>query len=450
MRRTGRSIARSTAWAGGVAALMVLAACSGTPAETASPDAPADETSDSAEPPADAEPVELQISWWGNDERAALMTEAIDLFEEKYSHITVVEQPVGSPDDLFNRLATDFASNTAPDVFALGGAKPQENGAAGALLDLSTVSQELPTGNYPSFTTTNATVDGTLYGLPTGGNAIGLLINKTIFADAGVELPGESFTWQQFVDTANEISAKAGDGVVGLDLRIQDILGTYTAQISELGMYDWEGQLGVDASHIESWFDIEMQMIEGGGMPDPTVVIENHNVTPDQTLFGTGRAAMAFSYSNQIAAYAAGAGDAEIDIILPPSDTAVSGVAVLPSQFWAIAAGSDHPKEAALLVDWLLNQPEAASVIKSDRGLPFNPDTLSVVEPLLAPEDALAASYLQQVLEGGVVAPPQPAGGGILNEMTQRIESDIIFGRSSIADGAAQWIQELGDALAAG
>lgn len=450
MRRTGRSIARNTAWAGGVAALMVLAACSGTPAETASPDAPGDETSDAAEPSADAEPVELQISWWGNDERAAIMTEAIDLFEEKYSHITVVEQPVGSPDDLFNRLATDFASNTAPDVFALGGAKPQEYGAAGALLDLSTVSQQLPTGNYPAFTTTNATVDGTLYGLPTGGNAIGLLINKTIFEEAGVELPGENFTWQQFVDTANEISEKAGDGIVGLDLRIQDILGTYTAQITELGMYDWDGQLGVDASHIESWFDIEMQMIEGGGLPDPTVVIENHNVTPDQTLFGTGRAAMAFSYSNQIAAYAAGTGGAEIDIILPPSDTDVSGVAVLPSQFWAIAAGSDHPEEAALLVDWLLNQPEAAAIIKSDRGLPFNPDTLSVVEPLLAPEDALAASYLQQVLEGGVVAPPQPAGGGILNEMTQRIESDIIFGRSSIADGAAQWIQELGDALAAG
>src|SRR5690554_2580242 len=166
MRRTGRSIARNTAWAGGVAALMVLAACSGTPAETASPDAPGDETSDAAEPPADAEPVELQISWWGNDERAAVMAEAIDLFEEKYSHITVVEQPVGSPDDLFNRLATDFASSTAPDVFALGGAKPQEYGAAGALLDLATVSQQLPTGNYPDFTTTNATVDGTLSGLP--------------------------------------------------------------------------------------------------------------------------------------------------------------------------------------------------------------------------------------------------------------------------------------------
>src|SRR5690606_10972439 len=85
------------------------------------------------------EEIELTIAWWGNDERAAIMAEVIDMFEEEYPNITVVEQPVGAPDDLFNRLATDFASGTAPDLFALGGAKPQEYGAAGTLLDLSTV-----------------------------------------------------------------------------------------------------------------------------------------------------------------------------------------------------------------------------------------------------------------------------------------------------------------------
>jgi multiple sugar transport system substrate-binding protein len=43
----------------------------------------------------------------------------------------------------------------------------------------------------------------------------------------------------------------------------------------------------------------------------------------------------------------------------------------------------------------------------------------------------------------GVVAPPQPAGGAILNELSQRIESDILFGNTSAADGAQQWVDEL-------
>lgn len=437
MTRSARSLAARAALGTTLVATLALAGCAGDSGGEATPTGGFDPEKE----------IELHIAWWGNDERAAIMAEAIDLFEEKYPNITVVEEPVGAPDDLFNRLATDFASGTAPDVFALGGAKPQEYGAAGALLDLSTVTEYLPTDKYANFTLTNAIVDDTLYGLPTGGNAIGVLINPAIFEAAGVDVPDENWTWEDFVEIADEISANAGDGIVGLDLRIQDVLGTYVAQYTDTGIYDWEGNLAVDADTIQQWYEMEQALVEGGGLPDPSVIVEHWNVTPDLTLFGTGKAGMSFSYSNQIGAYQAGAGS-DVVIITPPSSTSVSGVAVLPSQFWAIASESENPEAAALLVDWLLNQPEAAEIILANRGLPFNPDTLAVVEPLLAPADAQAAEYLATVLEVGVVAPPQPAGGSILNELSQRIESDILFGNSSAADGAQQWVDELSASLA--
>ncbi len=437
MTRSARPIAARAAAGTILVTALALAGCSGA-------SDPAPEAGGGFDP---EEEIELQIAWWGNDERSAIMAEAIDLFEAEYPNITVVEQPVGAPDDLFNRLATDFASGTAPDVFALGGAKPQEYGAAGALLDLSTVSEQLPTDAYPDFTLTSATVDDTLYGLPTGGNAIGVLINPTIFEAAGVELPDASWTWEDFTETANEISANAGDGIVGLDLRVQDVLGTYAAQYTETGIYDWDGELSVDADVIQQWYEMEQELVEAGGLPDPSVIVEHWNVTPDLSLFGTGKAGMTFAYSNQIGAYQGGTG-AEVQLLTPPSSTDVSGVAVLPSQFWAIASESKHPEAAALLVDWLLNQPEPAELILANRGLPFNPDTLAVVKPLLAPADALSAEYVGTVLEVGVEAPPQPAGGAMLNELSQRIESDILFGKISAADGAQQWVDELSAALA--
>jgi multiple sugar transport system substrate-binding protein len=437
MTRTARSLATKAGIAGTLAAALVLAGCSGDSGG---------EKQGGFDP---NEEIELTIAWWGNDERSAMMAEVIDAFEEKYPNITVVEQPVGAPDDLFNRLATDFASGTAPDVFALGGAKPQEYGGNGALLDLSTVADTVQLDKYEDFTLTNATVDDTVYGLPTGGNAIGALINTTIFEQAGVPVPDESWTWDDLVDAANEISAKAPDGVYGLDLRIQDILGTYVAQIDENGIYGWDGQLATNQGTIESWFELEKELVDGGGLPDPSIIVENQNLTPDQTLFGTGKAAITFAYSNQIGAYQAGSGG-EVEILTPPTSTDVSGVAVLPSQFWAIAAETKHPEASAMLVNWLLNEPEPAKTILANRGLQFNPDILAVVKPLLAPADAQAAEYLEKVLEVGVVAPPQPAGGGILNELSQRIESDILFGKSSIADGSKQWVDELTAALAAG
>lgn len=436
MTRTARSLATKAGLAGTLAAALVLAGCS----------AGGDSNEGGYDPD---EEIELTIAWWGNDERAAMMAEVIDAFEAEHPNITVVEQPVGAPDDLFNRLATDFASGTAPDVFALGGAKPQEYGGNGALLDLSTVAETVQLDKYEDFTLTNATVDGTVYGLPTGGNAIGVLINTTIFEQAGVPLPDDDWTWDDFIDAANDISANTPSGVYGLDLRIQDILGTYVAQIDKDGMYTWDGELGARQSTIESWFEIEKELLAGGGLPEPSIIVENQNLTPDQTLFGTGRAGITFAYSNQIGAYAAGAGG-DVEILTPPTSTDVSGVAVLPSQFWAIAAETKHPEAAAMLVNWLLNEPEPAKTILANRGLQFNPDILAVVKPLLSPADAQAAEYLERVLEIGVVAPPQPAGGGILNELSQRIESDILFGRSSIPDGAKQWVDELSAALAAG
>src|SRR5690606_21664404 len=133
-----------------VAAALVLTSCSGSPQANGGEFDPDEE-------------IELEMSWWGDDARATLFGEVIDLFEAEYPNITVVETPVGAPDDLFNRLATDFAGggDTAPDVFALGGAKPQEYGELGALLDLSTVSDQLDYSTYPEFSLTSAVVDDT-------------------------------------------------------------------------------------------------------------------------------------------------------------------------------------------------------------------------------------------------------------------------------------------------
>ncbi len=397
------------------------------------------------------EAIELEISWWGDDDRARLFGEVIDLFEAEYPNITVVETPVGAPDDLFNRLATDFAGGggTAPDVFALGGAKPQEYGDLGALLDLSTVSEQLDSSAYPDFSLTSAIVDDTLYGLPTGGNATAAFINADIFEQAGVPLPEEGWTWDDLVDVAGQIGGAgltndAGNPIYGIDLRIQDIMGTYAAQVSEVGMYDWDGKLGVDADQIASWYEIEQRLNENGGLPDPSVVTSNWQLPPDQQPFTIGQAAITFGYTNLMTAYSA-AGN--VQMMLPPTDTDLSGIALLPSAYWSVNAATEHPEAAAMLVDWFLHEPAAAELILDTRGVPFNPDTLAVVSPLLEGPAQTAADYVGRVFDEGVVAPPQPAGGSIMNELSQRMEAEVLFGRMSTDDAAAQWMEELGAAL---
>jgi len=436
MTRTTRSLAGKAILGSALAATLILTGCS-------SPEPEADPNAFDPN-----EKITLEMSWWGDDNRAALFAEVIDLFEAEYPNITVEETPVGSPDDLFNRLATDFGGggDTAPDVFALGGAKPQEYGSVGALLDLGTVAEVANVAKYPEFSTASAVVDGTLYGLPTGGNATAAFINTDLFEAAGVDVPDASWTWDDLIEAANEIGSAGltnanGAPVYGIDLRVQDIIGTYAAQESETGIYTADGKLGVDADVIAGLYEKEVELQEGGGLPDPTIVTAGWALPPDQQLYTLGQAAITFGYSNLIGTYSTGG---TTQILTPPTDTDKTGVALLPSAFWAINAATKHPVASAMLIDWFLNEPAAAELIKDTRGVPFNPDTAAIVAPLLEGPSQEAATYVQSVLDSGEVAPPQPNGGANMNKYSQDAEAEVLFGRQSPDEAAQVWIDKLG------
>ena len=64
------------------------------------------------------EPVTLRFSWWGGDERLAATLKVIEQFQEKYPHITV-EAEYGSSDGYNDKLATQLAAGTEPDIIQI-------------------------------------------------------------------------------------------------------------------------------------------------------------------------------------------------------------------------------------------------------------------------------------------------------------------------------------------
>jgi multiple sugar transport system substrate-binding protein len=442
MTRTARSTSAKAAFGIALAGTVVLAGCTGQDAAPSGPQFDPDEE------------ITLEMSWWGDDNRAALFDEVITAFEAEYPNVSVTQTPVGSPDDLFNRLATDFGGGgtTAPDLFALGGAKPQEYGSAGALYDLSELEEYAHVADYPEFSLTSATVDGTVYGLPTGGNATAAFVNTDILEQAGVDAPTDGWTWDDLIEIAGAVGEAGltnaqGQPIYGVDMRSADIIGTFAAQETEFGLYTPEGELGVDADTIAKFYEIELELQEAGALPDPTVITAGVALPPDQQLYTLGQAAITFGYSNLIGTYSGGG---ETLILTPPSDTDKTGVALLPSAFWAINAASEHPAAAALLMNWFLTEPSALELIKDTRGVPFNPASAEVVAPLLEGPSATAAEYVQSVLDSGEVAPPQPNGGANMNQYTQNGEAEVLFGRQSPDEAAQAWIDKLSSDLERG
>ena len=116
--------------------------------------------------------------------------------------------------------------------------------------------------------------------------------------------------------------------------------------------------------------------------------------------------------------------------------------------FYSASAKSEHPEEAKLFIDFLINSEEAGKLILTDRGLPANTDVRDVVVPLLGEADKVGAEFVAS-LEGIVVdgTPVPPVGSGQAADITGRVNSDVLFGTITPAEGAARWIEEMSAAI---
>ena len=393
-------------------------------------------------------PVTIRFSWWGSDTRAALTEEAIAGFEEMHPEIDVEPEP-SAFDGYFDRLATSTAAGDAPDVITLGGAYPLEYAARNALLPLSDVSEELDTSKFAPSILTNATYEDELYGLPTGANTISLVANPRIFEEAGVPLPDDdTWTWDDFVDIANEISEKAPEDVYGYESQPDDMDRVFIAQRGE-PMYSEDGKLDVNASTMEEYWEMITELRDGGGMPSAELTSEVVAAAPEQTLMGQGRSAMVPAYSNQLATLAGASGDELVLLKFPgESEYERPGMTLLPSQYFTISAATEHPKESAMLIDYLLNSTEAGEILLTDRGMPANPDIRSAISDKLDASQQAELEFIDDIdASAGEGLPPQPAGAGIHNDLTIRLESDVLFDRLTPAEAAQQWVDELTNAI---
>lgn len=390
----------------------------------------------------------IRFAWWGSTPRHEMTEEALDLFRDEHPEITVT----GEPSDFggyFDRLATQTAADDAPDVITLGGAYVAEYAQREALLDLSEVADVLDLSAMDATTLTNGQVDGVQYAATTGVNALAIIANPEVFDAAGVDMPDDTtWTWEQFEEIAAEISAATPDGTYGSSGTLtHDSIDCWARQRGE-SLYTPEGQLGLTAATLEELFETSKRMIEIGAAPPATVITEMDGLANEQTLLGTGKAAMMLTWSNALASMSDAAG-APLQLLDVPGETPQPGLWLQSSQYYAIYARSQQPEAAATLIDFLLNSPEAAAVTKTDRGVPASAAIREAIAPELDERGRAEVDYiayqstkdLQQLVIG-------PAGSTDVAGITTRVLSDVMFGNLTPAEAAESWMEQAEQAIA--
>lgn len=429
--------------AAGVAALaLTLAACGGG-------DSGLGGGGDAAPPEAQDCPCEIRFAWWGSDTRHESTQQIIDAFEAENPDITVVPD-FTDWDGYWDKLATSVAAGDTPDVITQEERYISDYATKNVLADMSEL--EIDTTKVDDAVLAGGQIDGAQYGIPTGINAYAMVADPEIFADAGVELPDdESWTWEDYVSTANAVAKGAGDGVWGTqDYGFNEAGLNVMARQRGEALFTPEGELGVSEETVADFFQVSLDLMAGGGQPDASRTVEYQAAGPEGGLLGTNQGAMGVWWTNQLGALSESSGH-ELELLRLPgeSEGERTGMYYKPAMFYSVSADTEYPQAAAKFVDFLLNSQEAAEIMLTDRGLPANTEVREAILDDLSPTDQKVADFMADIEDEIVDTPPVPPHGSAeLADIMERLNTDVLFERVTPEEAAAQFVQEVEAATA--
>ncbi|HEO8421032.1 ABC transporter substrate-binding protein [Niallia sp. FSL W8-0635] len=389
---------------------------------------------------ADGDKIELRFTWWGGQERSQKTQEVIKLYEKLHPDVKIVPEFSGL-EGYFEKLDTQLASGNAPDIIQFGG-NLNDYVLKGVVLPLDEyIGKELDLSKHPENMIRAATYDDKFYGVVLGVNAGGLVMNKTAFDEANVPIPADDWTWEDLEKTSKEITTALDKkyGVLDFD---EDGFGMFLAQRDKVA-YD-NGKVGFEEQDAKEWFQLWQDMRESGAAAPAELQTQNQD-DPAQSLIVRGDVAMQFIFSNQYAAYNSATKD-ELTFHIPPYDgeTGKNGVTLLPSQFLAGNAKTEHPKEVAEFLDFFVNNIDAGEVLGMDRGIPVNSEVREKVSSSATDEDKVVLDYIDLVTKTSD-AEYTPLYPGYVEEQKlykQTVET-IAFEKDSVDNASERYFKEL-------
>lgn len=361
-----------------------------------------------------AEKVTLRMAWWGSQTRHDITVKVIEMYEALNPNVDI-EYEFYDFDGYISKLNTLVAANDVWDIFQLGGnfptyldvIVPMNEYIESGIVDTSNISEAfLNTTHYEDIQLS----------LSSGVNTYGIAYDPQMFIEAGVALPTENWTWDDFKQAALTIHEKLG--IYGSS-KLEDFIAGASMGVSQEGFdknffATTNDALGFDDPQmLVDYLQMRKDLVDAGAYPDPGAIAEIKDIEGDYLV--TGEAAMTWVATNQMPTLAAAAGR-EIKLAVLPRKTAdgPSGIAIQSSQMLCISKDSEAPEEAAKFINYFINDVEANKVLNGERGASI----VSTVREELqkSADEAKSEMYNYLSLVGGfetgvinVISPPQQA-----------------------------------------
>ncbi|NTJ44342.1 carbohydrate ABC transporter substrate-binding protein [Agrobacterium larrymoorei] len=402
-----------------------------------------------------ASAANLRMSWWGSDDRHLATQEALKVCGAKFGHMISPEFTGWGGHQ--EKIATQLAGRTEPDIMQINWPwLPLFSKSGEGFADLNQFKDVIDFSQWSDSELQSGVVKGKMNGVPVSTTGRIFMFNKTIYEKAGIAVPK---TWDEMFAAAPVLKAKLGNDYYpfeaapsegnGLNARIVVILRATqmtgkTFIDPETNKVAWtEEELAaalnfyqsmVDKGVIESWKNSSA----GGNRP----LFENQK-------WSDGRYASSYQWDSTYGKIAA---PLQKGLELVPTMNLTSeggkteGIYRKPSMLFAISKNSKEPKAAAEIINCLLNDPEAVTILGATRGIPSSKIAIKTLTDAGKIKPVQIDAYKIVTESEGPKVSPLIEHPRITDAFDTNLEA-FAYGQQSAEDTAAEIIASVDEAL---
>ena len=308
--------------------------------------------------PASAQ-TEVRIMWYSDGNEGEVLRDLLDRFEKKNPDIKVVVDNVAFK-AILESLPVQVAAGQGPDIARtpdLGGLSKYYLDLTPYLADADYWRQNF--GPYLQWYRPPGDTTG-IYGIQNQLTLTGPFINKTLFDQAGVAVPHEGATWDDWAAAVDAVARKLN---IPIPLAMDRSGHRFSGPAIGMGAryFNDKGEPAVVddgfkamASRIKKWHDDGTMAKElWGSVSGATYRGANEE-------FANGQVVMYYSGSWQVSQFAKQIGDA-FDWVVVPQPCGPAGCTGMPGGAGVVSFKSTrHPKEVARVMDYLASEPVIA------------------------------------------------------------------------------------------
>ncbi|HSH01064.1 MAG TPA: extracellular solute-binding protein [Anaerolineae bacterium] len=338
--------------------MLFLVACGGGGEE---PDTTADDTDTNAnsgdttdtddnmdDDMASGDAVDLRFAYYGDGAEPEVMQQLLDNFMADHPNINVILDivPYQTIDE---QLPVQVEAGEGPDMARI------TNFAVfnGQLLDMSDLmaDPDYVRANFPAPILNALGESGGIYGFPDGFTVTGPYVNKTLFDQAGVDMPAGTASWDEWAAATQEVAEATGvQYAISIDRTGHRFAGP--AMSSGATLIDADGNFTVDTPGFRAFAE-ELKSWHEDGITPAEVWLVGDSVNSCIDAFKSGALVMCMSGSWQINGLAADVGDAFDWVVVPNPDSGGGSTGVAGGSAVVAFADTEHPEEVAMVMEYL-------------------------------------------------------------------------------------------------